>query len=306
MEQVILKDLFQQRDDRSTSLFKYAIKQLSRCRFSCTEERCELIALYKEEKYRVIVTNEVSLQEIRERIFLFSINDEPSVKYFINAMVLFIIENSENTLMSALKKYKNKNYMPGKKYNDKYYYKFYSKTPLKSSLRDSYNAKWIDYEKQLENGNIIFDELGVAGLFAMSGDTLFKAFNEVVKECYGSSLFILRLLDDQEYFCDGKEIIGERFEVIKKYDLENPKINEIGDFVKEMIKENTRKHELLLAEKDNKINELNHALSELREENTALFKIAYRIRSQRNIIIGLVLLVLLMFYIIPTILQLFL
>jgi len=59
MEQVILKDLFQQRDDRSTSLFKYAIKQLSRCRFSCTEERCELIALYKEEKYRVIVTNEV-------------------------------------------------------------------------------------------------------------------------------------------------------------------------------------------------------------------------------------------------------
>ena len=299
MEQVMLKDLFQQRDDRSTSLFKYAIKQLSRCRFSCTEERCELIALYKEEKYLVIVTNEVSLQEIRERIFLFSINDEPSVKYFIDAMVLFKINHPEDTLMSSLKNYKNKNYIPGKEYKDKYYYKFYSKTPLKSSLRDSYNAKWIDYEKQLENGNIIFDELGVAGLFAMSGDTLFKAFNEVVKERYGSSLFILRLLDDQDYFCDDKEIIGDRFEVMKKYDLENPNIGEIGDFVKEAVKENTRRYEVLLAEKDNEIANLYHAINELREDNAVIFKKAYNYLNY----IKLIIFIFIMFYFIPKIIS---
>ena len=77
MKKVMLNDLLQQTDDRSTSLFKYAVKQLSRCRFSFTEEHCELIALYKGEKYLVVVTNEISSQQICERASLFIINDDP-------------------------------------------------------------------------------------------------------------------------------------------------------------------------------------------------------------------------------------
>ena len=295
----MLNDLLQQTDDRSTSLFKYAVKQLSRCRFSFTEEHCELIALYKGEKYLVVVTNEISSQQICERASLFIINDEPSVQYFIDDMKMFKIKNSEESLVSALKNYKKENFMPGEKYQNKYYYKFYSKTPLESSLRDLYTAEWIDYEKQLENGNIIFDELGVAGLFAMSYDYLFKSFNEEVKERYGSSLLILRLLNDQNYLCDGKEIIGDRFEVMKKYDLKNPNIGEIGDFVEEAVKENTRRYEVLLAEKDNEIADLYHAINELREDNAVISKKAYNYLNY----IKLIIFIFIMFYIIPKIIS---
>lgn len=299
MKKVMLNDLLQQTDDRSTSLFKYAVKQLSRCRFSFTEEHCELIALYKGEKYLVVVTNEISSQQICERASLFIINDEPSVQYFIDDMKMFKIKNSEESLVSALKNYKKENFMPGEKYQNKYYYKFYSKTPLESSLRDLYTAEWIDYEKQLENGNIIFDELGVAGLFAMSYDYLFKSFNEEVKERYGSSLLILRLLNDQNYLCDGKEIIGDRFEVMKKYDLKNPNIGEIGDFVEEAVKENTRRYEVLLAEKDNEIADLYHAINELREDNAVISKKAYNYLNY----IKLIIFIFIMFYIIPKIIS---
>lgn len=296
----MLNDLLQQTDDRSTSLFKYAVKQLSRCRFSFTEEHCELIALYKGEKYLVVVTNEISLQQICKRIPRLSIDHEPSVKYYYNIMDLLNKEYPENTLMSALKKYKKENYIAGEKYQNKYYYKFYSKTPLKSSLRDFYNSEWINYEKQLEKGNIIYDESGVAGLFAMSFDALLMSFNKVTKERYGSSLFILRLLDDQNYLCDGKEIIGDRFEVIKKYDLINLQFDEIGDFLKEIVKENIRRCEFLLAEKDNEITRLYHSNSELREDNAALSKKA----CNSLIPIKLLILALIMFYFIPKIISL--
>ena len=214
-------------------------------------------------------------------------------------MKMFKIKNSEESLVSALKNYKKENFMPGEKYQNKYYYKFYSKTPLESSLRDLYTAEWIDYEKQLENGNIIFDELGVAGLFAMSYDYLFKSFNEEVKERYGSSLLILRLLNDQNYLCDGKEIIGDRFEVMKKYDLKNPNIGEIGDFVEEAVKENTRRYEVLLAEKDNEIADLYHAINELREDNAVISKKAYNYLNY----IKLIIFIFIMFYIIPKIIS---
>lgn len=300
MEQVMLNDLLQQTDNRSTSLFNYAIKQLSRCRFSFTGEHCELIALYKGEKYLVVVTNEISLQQICERIPSLSINHEPSVQYYYNIMVLFKKDYPEDTLLPALKRYKKENYIPGKKYQNKYYYKFYNKTPLKSSLRDLHNSDWINYEKQLENGNIIFDELGVAGLFAMSFDTLLMSFNKDTKKHYGSSLFILRLLDDQNYLCDGIEIIGDRFEVMKKYDLGNHNTNKIGDLVIEAVKENTRRYELLLAEKDSEITKLNHEISDLREDNAVLSKKAYNSLNH----IKLIIFILVMFYFIPKIISL--
>lgn len=46
----------------------------------------------------------------------------------------------------------------------------------------------VDYEKQLEDGNIIYDENNLCGLWAMPYEMVLSCFNEEFKNRYGSKL----------------------------------------------------------------------------------------------------------------------
>lgn len=117
----------------------------------------------------------------------------------------------------------------------------------------------IDYGKQLEEESIIYDELGLCGLFAMPYNMLFECFNEQCKERYGDKLFILKTIPECRYLKDGKEIIGDRFEVIEDYDLNC--IEDVGKLCKHLV-------DLEENKSNTKISELNAKIRDLESENT--------------------------------------
>ena len=125
-------------------------------------------------------------------------------------------------------------------------------------MRELYQVSWIDYEKQLEKGSIIHDELGICGLWAMPYNMLFKFFNVECKERYGDNLFILKPVPECRYINDDKEIIGDRFKVIKKYDLNS--ITDVGELIEYLVS-------LEKKEYDTKISELNAKISDLESQN---------------------------------------
>ena len=58
---------------------------------------------------------------------------------------------------------------------------------------------------------------------------IFECLNDECITRYGSKIFILEPVPDCKYLDDGKEIIGDRFSVVGKYDLEN--ISDVGAFI---------------------------------------------------------------------------
>ena len=85
-------------------------------------------------------------------------------------------------------------------------------------MRKEYGATWIDYEKQLQNGNIIYDETNTNGLWAMPL-CIFKTCinNSDVQNRYGDKFFIVRTANDCQYIENEKEIIGAKFEVLEQH-----------------------------------------------------------------------------------------
>ena len=81
------------------------------------------------------------------------------------------------------------------------------------------NATWLDYEKQLEQGNIIYDENEVCGIWAMSKSFCHKVFDEKCIEHYGDRVLIVEPIDGELYFNDGPELIGKRYLVKGKYNM---------------------------------------------------------------------------------------
>ena len=255
MEQLIFKDYMNSnigyQKDAST-IITLVIKQISRGRFELVDNICEVQILLKGERRTVILSNTIKLQEFREEMVWVS-PKEPSLDLLYNNIGL-----NKEPLLVFLKNYQDQFYKLGTEFENKYWYKFYSKTEIKEGMRELYQAGWIDYEKQLENDTIIYDELGICGVWAMPYHMLLKCFNESCKERYGDRLFILKTVPECRYIDDGKEIIGDRFEVIEKYDLNS--IEDMGKLFEHLLSLNKNEYET-------KISELNARIRSLESEN---------------------------------------
>ena len=169
--------------------------------------------MHNEEILQVVFTDELSFYEFVQ--YLRCIEDEPSPKHMYNS-----IRTYDCTLIEFLEEYKRKNCFMGSELMNQIWYKIYNPVPHTCEYRKVYSATWIDYKKQLQKGNIIYDE-GISGLWAMPAELMRKCFNETCIEHYGDHVFVVKPLDDCIYFCDGDEIIGERFQVIESLSLEN-------------------------------------------------------------------------------------
>lgn len=190
-----------------------ALKQISRGRFEMVDEEIISKIEFQGEIIKVVFTNEVSVSDFIKELCIAD-NREPSLDFMYNE-----ISSCSLTLVQMINDYKQKNYILGSNINDAIWFKLYSKFNIQSEIRKMYHAEWINYEKQLEEGNIIYDTKGLCGLWAMPKEMLLKCFNEQCLERYGSSLLILKPVADCYYLNDRKEIIGDRFEVIDKIDF---------------------------------------------------------------------------------------
>ena len=235
------------------TIITLVIKQISRARFKLVDNSCEVQIFLKGERRTVILSNTIKLSEFREMVFLASPR-EPSLNFLYDK-----IELNKEPLLVFLKNYQEQFYKLGTEFETEYWYKLYSKKEIKDKARELYQAGWIDYEKQLEKDMIIYDELGICGIWAMPYDMLFKCFNESCKERYGDRLFILKTLSECKYIDDGKEIIGDRFKVIEKYDLNS--IEDMGELFEHLLS-------LMKDEYEPKISALNEKIKSLENENT--------------------------------------
>ena len=141
-------------------LIKYVVKQISRCKFEIIDDKCIVKARYKNEIIDVLLSNDISVIEFNRLLYI--AEDEPSPEFMRSKIC-----NYNCTIFEMLTDYKTNNYVIGEKIKEEILYKLYSRVEIKHPERKLYDAKWIDYESQLEKTkNVIYDE-GVAGLWAM-------------------------------------------------------------------------------------------------------------------------------------------
>ena len=194
------------------------MKQISRAKYKCFDDHIEVIIEVFDERIIIIVDNSLHCYDFRGKISSAS-PGEPSLNYLSDKMAL----KERSPLVSALKEYQEENLVSGSDLMDKIWFKFYSPTKIEHAQRDSYHAKWIDYQKQLSNGSkIIYDEFHLNGLWAMPYNLVVGSINSECTEKYGSKLFIVAPVPDCKYLLDGKEIIGDEFRVLYDLDLSKP------------------------------------------------------------------------------------
>ncbi len=261
------------------------LKQISRAVFEYKNDHIETEIITKNGRAIVNIDNRLSTKEFRDRVFLLC-TPEPSTQFFLDET------SYQNTipLVDLLLEYKKSNRVGGEKLLNKIWYKFYSKTPLEDSMRDVYHANWIDYSKQLQNGDIIYDETGLNGIFAMSADMIENSLNEEVIKRYGDQLLVVSTLPDNDYLIDGKEIIGLRYKAIDKMDLSNCAIEDVGKLVEYERKRVQGKVEKIIKEKDETIREdgkiLNDVIERLKDAKAILIK--YKWQRIAFLLVGMV------------------
>lgn len=218
MEQVTFKDYIKPnmgQQKYASEIKTLSLKQLSRGNFTIKDECIFVEIELFGNRYEVRFDNSLSVQEIMDLAYIASPH-EPSLDYLRNK--LFGVRNE--SFLSAMVFFQDNCYLSGDHFNEEIWVKLYSTKPIESAERELYQAGWVDYEKQLKEGNIIFDEKGLVGLFAMPVEQILKCLNEECKEKYGDKLLVLKTVDDCFYINDGKEIIGNRFLVDKKINLD--------------------------------------------------------------------------------------
>ena len=239
----LINEKNKENSDKYDWLRDYTLKQISRCKFEIIDDKCIVKARYKDEIVEVVIENNIDVYHFFQLFYY--VNDEPSPQYMRSR-----IKNFEISLFEMLKDYKSNNYIIGERIKNDIFFKIYSQTPLSNGLRDLYDARWIDYEKQLERGAIFYDE-GVAGLWAMPAEMLLKCFNDECKDNYGGRIFILKPVVDCFYLNDGKEIIGDKYEVVEKLSMDNA--NDMGKLANYLVEDVRRIEQRKVLEKENEI-----------------------------------------------------
>lgn len=169
------------------------------------------------------------------------VNRESAVNHFLNSLKKDYRDNNKyevdeeiHILVISLEKYKKEHTIKGSDLELIYFFKLYSprKELLNNDMREYYGAGYIDYEKQIcvqGASPIIHNDDGLNGIWASSKNSIINSIYYGERGLFGNSLFILKPLQDCEYFLfplnpDGdfssvKEIIGDRFQVMMKMEL---------------------------------------------------------------------------------------
>ena len=77
-----------------------------------------------------------------------------------------------------------------------------------------------------------------------------------ITKLFGDKLFVLKTVPDCRYLKDRMELIGDRFEVVQKYDLND--INDIGRLINHLIEVDKSKYETIIENKNITIENLNN------------------------------------------------
>lgn len=202
-----------------TEIKKLVLKQVSRSRYQIINEFVEVKVKYQDELYTVRLSNELSIYELRNMIYGM-VNGEDSTYFFSSNKIINDGIVQGKSLCETLQEYKDNTVKCGKDIKDKWY-KLYSNSKIEDPLRDLYGALWIDYDKQLEKNDYIYDENGVNGLWAFKRNVLPKVLNEQCFNRYGNKLLLVGPMENEYYFFDDKEIIGDKYKVLKQFDLSN-------------------------------------------------------------------------------------
>ena len=285
MEQLIFEDYLKPDigHQKDASIIKtLVLKQISRGRYEIVDNLCRVIILFNSEKRIAVLSNTISIHEFRKQVYIAELK-EPSLDFLYKKIAAV-----DEPLLMCLKNYQEQFYKLGTEFKNEYWYKFYSNTEIKDGMRELYQAGWIDYERQLESESIIYDVVGVCGLWAMPHHMLLKFFNNQCKERYGDRLFILKALPECRYINDGKEIIGDRFEVINKYDLNS--IEDIGRLLEYLINLEKNKYKIMESELNKSIKSLKRENAKLLYNQTILEQVKdrYNLLGLRFLIIGIV------------------
>lgn len=207
----------------SNDICHLVAKQLSRGRYELNGQNvCTLKIVLNNDIIHIFFDDAISLEEFNQILYGIP-TEEPSLPFFRDFISKYMANNSRNgklEVINILREYQNKHYKHGSEFDDQIWIKIYSDKRLENFMRTLYGAKWIDYEAQLSNGDIIFDEQHINGLWAMPYDVFKGCFNDACKENYGNKFFVLKTISDCKYLFDKKELIGDRFKVVAKSTLE--------------------------------------------------------------------------------------
>lgn len=236
----------------ASAIITSVFKQISNGRFEIVHNNCKVEILLNGAKRTVILSDTISLQEFRDQKG-WAVSGEASLDFLYNK-----IGTNNEPLLKFFKNYQDQFYKLGTEFQNEYWYKIYSKTEIQDEERELHQARWINYEEQLKKGKTIYDESGIYGLWAMPENMLVEFFKERCKEHYGNQLFVLKLVPECRYVNNGKEIIGDRFEVVEKYDL--TAIEDIGKLFHHLLHLKNEQYET-------KISELNEKIKALEREN---------------------------------------
>lgn len=255
------------------------IKQISRAKYKCLDDHIKVIVEVRDEKINVIVDNSLHCYDFIESVPS-AHPGEPSLKYLCNKISLKV----KLPLVSALKEYQEENLISGSELLDAKWFKFYSPKKIDHPQRDLYQAKWIDYQKQLRDGSkIIYDEFHLNGLWAMPYNLVVGSINSECTEKYGSKLFIVAPVPDCKYLLDGKEIIGDEFRVL--YDLDLSKPEDIRTLIEQLSNIQNNISETKLKEKDFTVLNVRKENKVLSDELTRVTFWAQKYKLQRWILL---------------------
>lgn len=207
---------------------RVALGQISRGNFQKRGNRIETEIDIDGVRRKVIIEDTLSCKEFCERVYITS-PQEPSLDYLYTKTGNYL----GKSLVEMLEEYKSENLVKGEALKGETWIKFYSLNKISDSMRDLYHASWINYEEQLMSGNVIFDENRLNGIWAMPVDMVPKCVNKECFERYGDHVFIVQPVEDGKYLLDGKEIIGDKYEVIDKLDLSE--IDDMGELCNRLL-----------------------------------------------------------------------
>lgn len=138
-----------------------------------------------------------------------SASEETVTSNFLNVM----LENRDSGSVEIFKNYKKKHYNLARTDSSEWYFKLYFKERPDQIERANLGRKWIDFTKQLETSNIIYDQYDYCGLWAAKKEIISSFFMQSQINRYGSYLMLLRKCADTDYVFTKNEIIGKKFEV---------------------------------------------------------------------------------------------
>lgn len=259
-------------DGDMKKLKRLVYKQLAFGRYKIEGTTCRVRILIGEKEFlEVLIDNTIYInQDLHKDIHnckkIYS--KEPALEYFANYLENYNRDNNRYedeiyVLVLLLEKYKKVHTINGCVLETVEILKLYSpkKELLNNDKRENYGAGFIDYEKQIHDQRafpIIHNEGGLNGIWASTKAGFNNSLSEENRNDFGSSLFILKPMEDCQYFIfpvksngdfsGAKEIIGDRFQVVKKMELPND-INEweqvVGAELNELITDTGKKIGLL-------------------------------------------------------------